>query len=222
MVKSSKSSSAITHFARRERGVTVPINVQSIKLPDGTAGAVAGIDLSSAEVPEREYLVADACGVEFKNDVLRIMFAQKKLGGELRSMVLISMTPLAANQFIRSVEKMGTPGLDEIAKLVGLVDEPLSEFPAEEPEQTAALPASIVAVAVSGRDVCMDFYHMSAFAHVTLRDGNAKNLNLSPMVRITSMRTSLLVSLVHRLKELRKEFPEDATLWKDSVDDKPL
>ncbi len=103
---------------------------------------------------------------------------------------------------------MQNPGLDAIAKAVGLRPEPLLKYPGEEPEQTASLIANMCAVAISGRETCMDFYHANAFAHATVQE--TKQMYLEPVVRVNT-RTSLVLSLVEFLQEVRGKFPSDAT-----------
>jgi hypothetical protein len=205
MAKQPKTGHLVQRF-RKERGVPIKVERHAITLPDGTEGAMAAIDLSQAEVPDRSY-VADACGARYQNETVDLMFAQPKLGGGLRSLALISMTPLAAAQLLRSLEEMRAPGLASIAEQLHINEEPLLDFPTTEPDQTAVLVANIAAVAVSGRETCMDFYHANAFSYLQMNRTN--NVTLEPVVRINT-RTALLLSLVKKMKILSEQFPSDA------------
>jgi hypothetical protein len=209
MGKQHRGGQLVQTFARREKGTAVHVTARQVTLKDGTSGTVHGINLSEAEVPDRSY-VAETCGAIYENNTVKLMFAQPKLGGGLRSLVIISMTPLAAAQFLHAVEHLQNVSLDEIATKSNIIKEPLSDFPATEPEQTAGLAANMVAAAFSGRETCMDFYHANAFTVAALPA--TSKLHLEPVVRINT-RTSLMLALVHRLQELRSEFPADAAIW---------
>lgn len=209
MGKHQRGGQLVQTFARREKGTPVPVTTRQVTLKDGTAGTVHGINLSEAEVPDRTY-VGETCGAICENNMVKITFAQPKLGGGLRSLVIISMTPLAATQFLHSIERLQSPSLEEIAAKSNITEEPLSDLPTSEPEQTASLIANMVAAAFSGRETCMDFYHANAFTIAALPA--TSKMHLEPVVRINT-RTSLMLALVHRLQELRRDFPVDATAW---------
>ena len=211
MAKQPKGGHLVPHLARRERGTALTVHTRRETLPDGTIGAVGFIDMSNAEVPERSYL-AEACGARYQKETVSILFAQPKLDSGLRSMALVSMTPLATAQFVQSIESMRDPSLQEMSKQLKIEPERLIDFPTTEPEQTASLIANVVAVAVSGRDSCMDFYHANAFSYLHLKTNN--HMYLEPVVRV-NLRTSLLLALMPCLKEFQTNFPPDAALWEE-------
>ncbi len=205
MVKA-KSGHLVETWQRRERGTAVPLSLHRIKLRDGSSAEVHGIDLTNADIPDKSYF-GESCGVDYSDDLVRVMFAQPKLGGDgLRSLVLITMTPPAAAQFGKSLEKMTNPSLESLVGQTKITDKALSKFPTNEPEQTAALIADMVAVAVHGQECCLDFYHANAFSHLAAQRANASQLYLEPVVRVTTS-SGLLLSLMRRLKQLRSQFP---------------
>lgn len=212
MVRNKKGQ--VTHtFSRRERGTPISVESHKIQMPDGAAGLAYGINMAAAEVPDRVYF-GGTCGVYYSPPLLKIMFAQPKLGNTgLRSMLLLSMTPLGVEQFLRSVDELKEPSLDDIARTVRIEPEALTEVPNEEPEQTAEFAANIIASAFSGLDSCLDFYNANAFSMLSLRMQN--KLYLEPIVRVNT-RTSLVLSLVRRLREVQTEFGESSNgVWRD-------
>src|SRR5437868_6498460 len=104
MAKSSQRSTGhlIQRIARRERTTPIPVAVQRVRLKDGSAGEVHSLNLSEADVPDRTYF-GEGCSAKYENESVSIAFAQPKLGGGLRSLVIIAMTPPAAAQFVRSI-----------------------------------------------------------------------------------------------------------------------
>src|SRR5258706_12760528 len=149
MAKQARNDPLMRYAGRPERGTALPVVPRKVTLPDGTTAMAGAIDLSSAEVPEREY-VAKACTAKYERYTVTIMLAQPKLEGGLRNLVLIDLNPSAVSQFLVSVDEMQEPSLQEIAQQMKIEAEPEAEFPAAEPEQTATLPASVIAVAISG------------------------------------------------------------------------
>jgi len=210
-----RTGQLVSRQTRRERGTPIPVETKRVTLQDGSAGTVSSLSLATAEVPERSYL-AEACTVAYENHALALVFAQPKIGGKgLRSLLLITMTPSAATLFIRSVEEMDSPTLTDIARMTDIESEPLMKFPDEEPVQTATFIANIAAVAVSGREVTIDFYHANAFSYLHMRF--ERSLYLEPVVRV-NLRTSQFLSLMDRMKELRAAFP---SADRDPIEEKP-
>jgi len=201
-----KSGHLVHSSQRRERGTAVPLSFTRVKLKDGSSGQVVGLDLSQAEVPDKSYF-GEACGTDYVGDSVRIMFAQPKLsGGELRSLVLISMPPPSAKQFAQSIERMKNPTIQEIIASVHVPPKQLMAIPLTEPDQTASLTANLVAVGVHGHESCLDFYHANAFAHLAAQS-NSSQMFLEPVVRVNT-HTGLLYSLLVRLNELSAQFPK--------------
>ena len=211
-----KSSHLVQTAQRRERGTAVPVSTRRVTLADGMSVELQGINLANADVPDRSYF-GEICGVRYLNQAVTLMFAQPKLGDDgLRSLVLIAMTPSSGAHFTKSLDDLRNPSLEEIVKQSNIEDRPLSEFPREEPEQTAALTANIVAVAIHGHECCLDFYHANAFSHAAARQSN--QMYLDPVVRVTTY-TALLWSLQRGLRELKKGYPRDALLIEEVAND---
>ncbi len=161
------------------------------------------ISLANADIPERTY-DSDVAGAIYEKDLVKLMFAQAKLGGGLRSLVIVSMTPIATAQFLQMMTQMSKPSIREIADGTNIQVEALTPFPDVEPDQTASLRANVVAAAFSGQDACFDFYQISPFAAAQLP--TTSKLNLEAVVRVNTY-TSLAVSLIEKLQEFAKVFP---------------
>ena len=205
MVKAAKGTSIIHTFARKERGVTVPVSKQQITMPDGSVGLSVGIDLSAVEVPDRSYY-AEVCGLAYENVRVKFMFGQMQRNGKPRSLIIISMTPHAAAMCLDLVDRLATPSLDEILLRTQIEKGRLTDFP-EDPEETAALKASMVAMAFFGRDACLDFYDASPFSWAGAQ--SSSKMTVLGVVRINTD-TALVAAMVDRLREFQAQFPADA------------
>jgi hypothetical protein len=201
MGKSNKGQ--VQTLTRRERGISVPVQTKKVLLPDGTSGTAHAVDLSNIDVPDRVY-EAEAAGAFLENGMIKLMFAQPKLGKGLRSLVILTLTPQAINQLLNLIDGLESPSLKDIAKTVNVEPAPLMEYPTEEPEQTAALRANMAAVAFSGQDACFDFYYSNAFSAAYVRRTN--RLHLDPVVRVNTY-TSLSLSLFDKLHSFAGQFP---------------
>jgi len=198
-----KRGQLATTFTRRERGSSVPFSIKRVTLRDGSSGIAHGLDLSNAEIPDKTYF-GEATGAVLVDDTVRVMFCQPKLGGVLRSLVLVVMPPSSAMIFSKSLGGMKNPSVEEIIAQTKISPKRLFDLPVSEPEQTAVLTANVVAVAIHGHESCLDFYHVNAFAHFAAQSAKANQINLEPIVRII-MNTGLLLALKHRLDELESE-----------------
>lgn len=170
------------------------------------------MNLSTADIPERTY-EGDVSGATYERELVRIMFAQPKLGGGLRSLVIITMTPIAVAQFLNMIDSLEKPSLAEIVANVKINPESLTDFPKTEPDQTAALRANVVAAAFSGQEACFDFYYASPFSAAAI--SSTSQLNLEPIVRINT-HTSVSISLIARLREFAERFPPSAKMREKS------
>ena len=191
-------------LVRRERGIAVPVSSKKVTLPDGSTLTEHGIDLSDIEVPDRVY-EAEAAGAFYEGEMVKLMFAQPKLGGGLRSLVILTLTPQSTGQLVQLIDRLEKPSLLDIAKTVNIEPAPLMEYPPVEPEQTASLRASMSAAAFSGQDACFDFYYSNAFSVASVR--KTQKLYLDPVVRINTY-TSLCLSLQDKLRGFMDRFPE--------------
>lgn len=184
----------------------MPISVSphSVVGVDGKTTMVLAGNLADAPVPDRRYL-AELASIVYKNETVQFLFAQEKLSSSLRSLLVIHMSTSAARSFASSVEKMSNPSLEEIAKITHLAPVSLPNIN-DEPDQTVALVANRVGVAVSGREASLDFYQVSISSLVNMITTN--KIGVEPVVRV-DIRTSLLIALIKRIRELQDKFPPD-------------
>lgn len=193
----------------RNEGFPVPVQTRRITLTDGTTGTAHGFDLSDAEVPDRHYH-ARVCSIDFAHGTVELLFAQPRRDhpDQLRTLLVVSMSMMSTLPFIESIDRLQSPSLDEIAAKHDIAAEPLISFTSEA-EQTVEVDANIVAAAFSGPESCLDFYHASAFSIAALASTN--RLNMIPVVRVNT-RTSLVLGLISRIRELQRQFPPNVQL----------
>lgn len=210
MAKPSKTGVLMRPSSRRKEGFPVPVETRHITLPDGTTGEAYGLNLSEVEVPDRHYH-ARTCGIDIARDTVELLFAQPRRDdpNRLRTLLVVSMPMMATLPFIDSIDRLQNPSLAEIASRAHITLEPVSTFHAEA-DQTVEVDANIIAAGFSGNESCLDFYHASAFSIAALPSTN--RLNLIPVVRVNS-RTSLILGLIARLRELRENFPPHIKQW---------
>jgi len=202
---SKQKQQVMRSLQRLGEGTPIDIVQHSSLRPDGGSVAILGINLAQAPVPDRRY-VADVAMVNYADETIKVLFGQKKMApeGMLRSLLVIHMSPRAARQFLRSIDQMATPTLDQIVEKVGTKKEKLELHIGTEPEQTVAFVSNIVAVAVAGREACLDFYHASSFAFANAV--SSKKLPIDAVVRV-DLRTGLFAAVVDELKKLEVKFP---------------
>lgn len=134
-------------------------------------------------------------------DGARLIFGQAKVAGEgLRSLVVVHITSLGVRQFLRS-----TPGVLEVArdylKRNRMSVAKLTDIK-EEPSQTAALAANLVAAAFSDTEACLDFYHASPFVMMSVKSGG--DFAANPVVRV-SLPTVLFVAMCEKLESMKAQ-----------------
>ena len=162
-----------------------------------------GIDISSAPVPPRRY-AAELADVRLLNGDTRFLFGQSYLDDtSLESVVSVRMNPIATTQLLRSIEEMQNPGLATIAEQVGIKASPLTATFAK-PQHMANMVANLAAIAVSGYETCIDFYHASAFAYKNA--ARTEQLEVEPVVRV-DLQTAIFLSIVQRMRDLVAEMP---------------
>ncbi|MBI3055467.1 MAG: hypothetical protein HYY77_15730 [Betaproteobacteria bacterium] len=161
-----------------------------------------GINLESAQVPDRRY-VADTANAIYSDDRIKFLFGQTKLDGGLRSLLIINFAADRLETFLASVDAMQQPSLREIIDHLQLQKVTLEEI-SREPEQTTSLVANLIGAGVSGREACLDFYHISPFSIVKI--SSTHKVALDPVVRI-HIRTALFEALIDRLKQIKQQVP---------------
>lgn len=202
MSKSSKSQRHPGLVTRPNEGVgNIDVIRNIVPMSDGTSTTVVEISLANAPVPDRRY-VADAATVIFSKGTVKLVFAQETITETLRSMLIIQMSTAGVRQFLSSLKKMNNTDFDTLVKSLNIEHEELFT-PENEPEQTVALAANMVATAISGNEACLDFYSASAFVMANLATSN--KVPVDPVVRV-DLRTSLMVALVEKLRELEHNF----------------
>lgn len=190
-------------------GEGASISVSRSPLVDvrGATGVLLTIDFGSAPVPDRRY-AADIATVERVNDMVNLIFGQTKVGGVgFRSLLVINLSPSAVHQFLRSLQDI-LPTIHEYAKRSNVAKVDLTNVD-QEPNQTVALTANLVAASQSGREACLDFYYSSPWVMMQVKQGG--EFAAEPIVRIT-LSTGLLLAICEKLEsvgaQLPHEFPE--------------
>ncbi len=188
---------------------TVDVLSQVMALPDGRSVAALGVDLSTAPVPERRY-VSDLAGVVYRKGVVKLVFGQESLSHGLRSMIVIQMSAHATRNFLRSLEQMSHPTLDEIAAIVGVEQDELLPLDngITEPDQTVAFAANMIGTTVVGTDVCFDVYNVAMSAATIAAVGGMNKMPIDSVVRV-DLRLGLLLPIRNALRELESQFPPE-------------
>jgi hypothetical protein len=191
----------VQRLPRQGEGAVVELSRRQVTHPDGTTSLELNMDLALAPVPEKRY-VADVASITYADDVLQILFGQKKIGqsDELRSLIVVQMTSTAARQFLKTLTTW-EPGARKWAELNDIHAE-LTEVE-KEPPQTVTLFANIVGLAFAGREACMDFYHASPFALHYVQQN--KKMSVEPVVRVM-LGTGLALALVDKIRDVSAKF----------------
>ena len=205
MSKTAKTKVIANSFNRNGEGTLISAKPNSIVGTDGQTAVVLGFNLLEAPVPDRRY-AADFATLIYKNNVLKLIFGQEKLGvAGNRSLVVIAMHAPDVIQMLETLQSMQAPSLDELVEQVGIKAADLPTI-SEEPEQTIALAANFVAVAVSGHAACLDFYSASAFSIANII--KAQKLAVDAVVRI-DLPASYFVAIRDALIKMKDTFSPD-------------
>jgi hypothetical protein len=183
---------------RPGEGVLISVDVRTDARTDGKTHIGFGFDLSQAPVPERQY-VANAIDVVYQEDSIALLVGQRKLSStDLRSLLVITITPEKAQHFLESIDEMHSPSVEDIVKLSHL--NKLDVTPVSvEPEQTFAMVSNVIGAAISGAETCLDFYHVSSFAVLAVQGSH--KLALNPVVRV-HLHTSLFAAAIAKMRML--------------------
>lgn len=199
-----RKTELVQRLIRKGEGV----HITTLRTPVATIGGVTrdalSIDLSTAQVPDRRY-AADAARVVVGDDMVRIIFGQRKpVGDGVQSILLIRIPFLGARQFIRSMEQVRDQVNAYLTKFHIRVSPPLDLK--ESPNQTVTLDANIAAAGFTAREACLDFYHVSPYVIVGLKNGG--DLYADPVVRVI-LSTSDLMSIYNELVANKASMPAD-------------
>lgn len=160
------------------------------------------VDLGNAPVPERKYL-AETCEVRLDRGRVKLLFGQERIGkAELRSLLVIHLSPSAITRFLDSLAQM-SPSLELAAAAMGFTPDRGAPI-TEEPRQTVALGAGILLAAMSNEEGCLDFFQASPFAMGSAV--SSRKLALDPVVRV-DMSAPLLLFLIAELRRIAPQFP---------------
>jgi hypothetical protein len=160
----------------------------------------ADVSLAVAPVPDKRYTGDVAWVVQSENGVT-LLFGQRKLGGDLRSLLAVNMTFDSVHQLLESFELFRKSA--DVLKEKGLKAAKLKEI-REEPAQTVALTASMIYVGFVGEDSCLDFYYASPFA--LQKAAALSKLAVDPVVRV-NISTSLFFAVWDKLSEMASSMP---------------
>jgi len=177
---------------------------QAAAKPSGSA-ATFDVSFANAKPPTRTYS-AEACLVQFRNNEIFLIFAQRTLMDDgFDTAISIRMHSFFALQFLRSVEHMSPPTLSEIAAACDIPDEPLDTLK-NEPGSIAKLSGNVCQVSIAGYEVCLDFYQLSPLSVARSKSGKrSEDIELLPVARV-DIRTSMFIALIKDLKRLSPSF----------------
>src|SRR5258708_6901353 len=98
----------VQRMPRQGEGAVVELARRQVTQPDGSTALELNLDLSMAPVPEKRY-VADIASLIYEDDVVQLLFGQKKVGRHsgLRSLIVVQMTSTAASHFLRCMGLWG-------------------------------------------------------------------------------------------------------------------
>ncbi|MDP9008865.1 MAG: hypothetical protein M3N91_09220 [Pseudomonadota bacterium] len=188
-------------LVRDGEGTSIDIQLDKFISADGKHVANIGINLGSAQVPDRKY-AADLCAVFSDKGSVKILFGQQRLDGKnLRTAVIVQMTVESASRFLGTLTQAGGP-LSEVNRFIAekYPPEALAKDVAEpQPGQIIALAANLAVVAMSDNEACIDFYQASPFALGLAFKTN--KLALEPVVRI-DCRSTLFFGMTKGLADL--------------------
>lgn len=200
---------ASTTYSRNGEGQSVALAVVQIdkNRADGVDAVKYGIDLMQAPVPPRRY-AAELASARVLDNELRFLFAMRTVSGDaLESVLIVRFNPDAARSLIRSIKEMEKPTIAEILNTMGAKKESpqdISKNP-QNPGNVANMIANFAAIAVSGYETAIDFYHASAFAMRSMAE--TKSLDMDPKVRV-DIRTSLFAGLMDQAERLIGELSQ--------------
>lgn len=184
----------------RERGSPVPANVN--KLAGGSSASTIGIDLSQAVSPDRSY-PAELAGAVYEHGTVNLLFGQATRSGKIRSLIEISMSPLAVIQSLNVIDTIRNPSLDELLELTGEEKRTLTIFD-EDPPEVARLKANMLSIGFSATEASIDFFDASPFTMRNIRNG-ATSANVVGIVRVDTQ-TALVYALILKMRELASQF----------------
>jgi len=196
-----KNSGAVVKGYQQIRpGEGVVLEVVRQQSPRPTGGVItAQVNLAAAPVPERRY-VSDAVSIlDDDGDSVRMLFGQRRsVGSGLRSMLVIHMGFEGVTHFVASLAEVQNSTMGLATPAPKVVAKPLAVFH-EEPEQTVALAANMIAMAQSGTEACLDFYYASAFTMMSMLNGG--KFAVDPVVRVT-LSAAYTVAIVAKMREM--------------------
>ena len=203
-----RHSTGSGHVHREGEGVLVDIQFGAVASVSGKSVGSVLANLGSVPVPQKRYS-ADICFVGYSHETVAILFGQTKYGTEkLRNLLVVKMTAVNVRRLVESTDSISDPSLAEIAQRLKLVPETLPDFDSE-PEESVSLNASIALTGITGREGCMDFYHVSPFSITAA--AKSRKLALDPVVRV-DLRATLVFGLIAELRSLLAGLPKEVVV----------
>jgi hypothetical protein len=192
-------------FQRVGEGALVDLTVQAVRDVEGAGLATYSANLGSAPVPHRRYS-ADRWSLVYSRETVKLLFGQERIStNELRTLLIIKMSPGAAKHFLSTVDAVVGVGFAGSAEMLGISAEEAVNIESE-PTDTVAFDANFIVAASVGRESCMDFYHASAFSKGAVLQTH--KLALDPIVRV-DLRSSMVLGLIDSLRVLIARLPDE-------------
>lgn len=187
---------------RANEGTAIDVQVNTVVGVDGKSITTFSVDATRAPAPDRRY-VADCAGVIADSAGVKLLFAQSRLDGGFRSMLVVHMSGQALHRFVKSIDLSVESSLRDQIKAGVIVEESLSVTVDKEPDQTVAFASNIVLMSFSGNECTLDFMQISSFSLRNAHDH--RKLAIEPVVRI-DLRTGLTAAIISELTSLRSRF----------------
>ncbi len=186
--------------------ITVPVSKKMSLSPDGTGQVTVEFNFDDVPIPDRRY-VADTASILFDKTDVKLLFAQKKLvGDDLRSLVVITISPDPIRRFLETC----TAFLPELCVFIEKykIERPSLLKLTKEPDQTVSMASNIMTAARAGREAALDFYHASAASMHALNTRG--RLAIEPVLRV-DLSVGLLVKTLEEAMSLLEQLPEAIT-----------
>jgi hypothetical protein len=181
----------------------ITVNASIVNRPDQAAEA-------ALPQPPRRF-VADVAKVLARHGDVRFVFGQENvLGSALETALVVRMCPPAAQELLNDLNAMSDPTLLEIAKGIRIAAAPT--YMLAKAERTVNVIANGTAVAVSGHETAIDFFHASPFSMAASKQANGQEIAVpaEAIVRV-DLHTAGLLTLVEELRAVVQELTSAAS-----------
>lgn len=187
-------------------GMAAPIQKRFETRSDGSVVSQLVMQIRDLAPPERRYSAEEAFVTFNGTDAVSFHFLQRKLSGEIRSLVSVKMYSDSARQYHETLNAIAEP-LEQFVTRSD-VDVPEVKMPADEPPHTVAMVASVAQTTFGGFEAEMSFYHVSPYGlHLATVNEAADSVAVEPVVRV-DLPTTMLVGIVRQLAVLIPKLPK--------------